>query len=130
MQQPRVSLRMTKNKINFKEKFSKFTDHWSPKVIAEMNDYQFKLVKIKGDFVSHQHTDTDEVFIILEGKMNIEFENETVEINAGEMIVVPKGEKHRPFAEEECKIMLVEPAGLVNTGDAGGNLTASNDQWV
>ena len=62
--------------------------------------------------------------------MNIEFENKTVEINAGEMIVVPKGEKHRPFAEEECKIMLVEPAGLVNTGDAGGNLTASNDQWV
>ena len=119
-----------KTPINLKSKFNSFSDLWSPKVIAEMNDYQFKLVKIKGDFVSHQHTDTDEVFIIVEGKMNIEFENETVEINAGEMIVVPKGEKHRPFAEEECKIMLVEPIGIVNTGDAGGNLTAPNDQWI
>ncbi len=117
-------------KINFKEKLSQFTDHWAPKVIAEMNDYQFKLVKIAGDFVSHRHAHTDEVFIVLEGKMSIEFDNETVEINTGEMIVVPKGEQHKPFAKEECKIMLVEPTGVVNTGDATSNLTAPKDLWI
>ena len=77
-------------KINFKSKFQKFEDHWSPKVIAEMNDYQFKLVKIEKDFIWHQHEDTDEVFIVIEGKIFIEFEDETMEINEGEMIVVPK----------------------------------------
>ena len=81
-------------KINFKSKFQKFEDHWSPKVIAEMNDYQFKLVKIEKDFIWHQHDDTDEVFIVIEGKIFIEFEDETVEINEGEMIVVPKRVKH------------------------------------
>ena len=117
-------------KINLKEKLSKFSDHWSPKIIAEMNDYQFKLVKIKGDFVWHNHADTDETFIVVEGKMKIEFENETVELNEGEMYVVPKGVEHKPFAEDECKIMLVEPRGVVNTGNTEGDLTASNDVWV
>ena len=116
--------------INLKEKLGKFSDHWTPKVIAEMNDYQFKLVKIAGDFVSHRHAHTDEVFIVLEGKMNIEFDNEIVEINTGEMIVVPKGQQHKPFAREQCKIMLVEPTGVVNTGDAGGDLTAPDNQWI
>ena len=78
-------------KINLKEKLALFSDHWSPKVIAEMNDYQFKLVKIQGDFVWHHHDDTDEVFIVIEGSMKIEFENETVELNEGDMYVVPKG---------------------------------------
>jgi mannose-6-phosphate isomerase-like protein (cupin superfamily) len=117
-------------KINLKEKLDKFSDHWSPKVIAEMNDYQFKLVKIKGDFVWHNHTDTDEVFIVLEGSMKIEFENETIELDEGEMYVVRKGVEHKPYAENECKVMLVEPRGVVNTGDTKGNLTASNDVWV
>ena len=117
-------------KINLKEKLSKFSDHWSPKIIAEMNDYQFKLVKIKGDFVWHNHADTDETFIVVEGKMKIEFENETVELNEGEMYVVPKGVEHKPCAETECKIMLIEPRGVVNTGNTEGNLTASNDVWV
>ena len=117
-------------KINLKEKLSKFSDHWSPKIIAEMNDYQFKLVKIKGDFVWHNHADTDETFIVVEGKMKIEFENETVELNEGEMYVVPKGVEHKPCAETECKIMLVEPRGVVNTGNTEGVLTASNDVWV
>ena len=117
-------------KINLKEKLSKFSDHWSPKIIAEMNDYQFKLVKIKGDFVWHNHADTDEVFIVVEGKMKIEFENETVELNEGEMYVVPKGVEHKPFAEDECKIMLVEPRGVVNTGNTEGDLTALTDAWV
>ena len=119
-----------KNSINFESKFKKFSNLWEPKIIAEMNNYQFKLVKIKGEFISHQHTESDEVFIVLEGKMNIQFEHETVEVNAGEMIVVPKGELHKPFSEEECKIMLVEPIGIINTGDAGGDLTAPNDKWI
>ncbi len=118
------------SKINLKEKLSKFSDHWSPRVIAEMNDYQFKLVKIEGDFIWHNHDDTDEVFIVIEGSMKIEFENETVELNEGEMFVVPKGVEHKPFAEKECKVMLVEPRGVVNTGNTEGVLTASNDVWI
>lgn len=116
--------------INFLDKFSLFDDLWSPKVIAEMNDYQFKLVKIKGEFVTHNHQDTDEVFIIIEGEMKIEFEDRTITLKSGEMVVVKKGEKHRPVAAEECKIMLVEPIGIVNTGDAGGDLTAPDNDWI
>ena len=116
--------------INLKDKLAKFSDHWSPKVIAELNDYQFKLVKIQGEFVWHNHPDTDEVFIVIEGSMNIEFENETVHLNEGEMLVVPKGVEHKPYADSECKVMLVEPRGVVNTGDADSELTADNDVWI
>ncbi len=116
--------------INLKEKLSKFSDHWSPKVIAELNDYQFKLVKIQGEFVWHNHPDTDEVFIVIEGTMNIEFENETVRLTEGEILVVPKGVEHKPYAEKECKVMLVEPRGVVNTGDSDSELTADNDVWI
>ena len=117
-------------KINLKSKFDKFHDQWSPKIIAEMNDYQFKLVKIKNDFIWHQHEDTDEVFIVIEGKIGIEFEHETIEINEGEMIVVPKGKKHRPFAKKEAKIMLIEPKGVVNTGNIESEITAPSEQWI
>ena len=117
-------------KVNFQDKFSKFDEHWTPKVIAEMNDYQFKLAKVKGEFVWHNHSDTDEVFIVIEGCLKIEFAEETVELNAGEMYVVPKGIQHKPYADEECKIMLVEPKGVVNTGEAESDLTASNDVWI
>jgi len=117
-------------KINFKSKFDKFNDLWSPKVIAEMNDYQFKLAKIKDDFIWHEHNDTDEVFIVISGVIWIEFKDETIQINAGEMIVVPKGTKHRPYAKEEAQIILVEPKGVVNTGDIESDLTALNDQWI
>jgi len=118
------------DKINLKEKLSKFSDHWSPKVIAEMNDYQFKLVKIQGEFVWHNHDDTDETFIVIEGEMKIEFENETVELSEGDMFVVPKGIDHKPWAENECKVMIIEPRGVVNTGNSEGDLTASNDVWI
>ena len=118
------------DKINFKEKLSKFSNHWSPRVIAEMNDYQFKLVKIKGDFVWHDHKDTDEVFIVIEGEMSIEFKDRTVELSEGEMFVVPKGIEHKPYSENECKILIIEPVGVVNTGDSGGELTADNDAWI
>jgi len=121
---------MASEKINLKEKLAKFSDYWSPRVIAEMNDYQFKLVKIKGDFVWHNHEDTDEFFLVIEGEMKIEFEDETVVLKEGEMFVVPKGVQHKPYAEEECKIMIVEPRGVTNTGDAESNLKAANDVWI
>ena len=117
-------------KINLKEKLSMFSDHWSPKIITEMNDYQIKLVKIKGDFVWHNHEDTDELFFVIKGKMNIEFKDKTIELNEGEMYVVPKGVEHKPYAENECEVMLVEPRGVVNTGNTKGELTASNDVWI
>tara|TARA_B100001758_G_C17819039_1_gene308370 strand:- start:84 stop:446 length:363 start_codon:yes stop_codon:yes gene_type:complete len=117
-------------KINLNSKFDKFHEHWSPKIIAEMNDYQFKLVKIKNEFIWHQHEHTDEVFIVIEGKIGIEFENETIEINEGEMIVIPKGKQHRPFAKQEAKIMLIEPRGVVNTGNIESEITAPSDQWI
>ncbi|USK56273.1 cupin domain-containing protein [Cytobacillus solani] len=116
--------------INLSEKLSKFTDHWSPKVIGEMNDYQFKLVKIQGDFVWHSHKDTDEVFIVLDGEMVIEFRDGEVKLSKGEMYVVPKGVEHKPYAEKECHVMIVEPRGVVNTGETKGELTAENDVWI
>src|SRR5262247_2609239 len=116
--------------INFGQKFAKFSEHWSPRVIAEMNDYQFKLVKIQGEFVWHQHADTDEVFIVLDGRMTIELRDGRVELGPGEMYVVPKGTEHKPSALDECRLLLVEPRGVVNTGDAGGALTAPGDVWI
>jgi mannose-6-phosphate isomerase-like protein (cupin superfamily) len=117
-------------KINVRDKFGLFSDHWTPKIIAEMNDYQFKLVKIEGEFVWHDHPETDEVFIVVEGSMKIEFEDHTIELDEGEMIVVPKGMRHKPVADSECKVMLVEPRGVVNTGEAESELTAPNDEWI
>ena len=117
-------------KINLKSKFQKFTDQWSPKVIEEMNDYQFKLVKIENDFTWHKHDDTDGTFLVIEGKMGIEFEDQTVELSEGEMIVIPKGKKHKPYADKEAKIMIIEPKGVTNTGDVVNDLTAKNDQWL
>ena len=119
------------SKVNFREKLSKFSEQWTPKVIAEMNEYQFKLVKIEGVFVWHEHQDTDEAFIVIEGCMRIDFDDgSSVELDEGEMYVVPRGVRHRPCAESECKVMLVEPKGVVNTGDADSDLTAPNDEWV
>lgn len=116
--------------INIKNKLSAFTEFWSPKIIAQMNDYHVKLVKIKGDFVWHKHDETDEVFINLDGEMSIEFREGRIDLRSGEMIVVPKGVEHKPMAKNECSVMLIEPAGTVNTGDAGGKMTAENDIWI
>jgi mannose-6-phosphate isomerase-like protein (cupin superfamily) len=116
--------------INFHEKLTKFTDLWSPKIIAEMNDYQFKLVKLQGEFVWHDHKNTDEVFIVLHGEMEIEFRNGVTHVGAGEMFVVPRGTEHRTRAAHECHALVVEPRGVVNTGDVGGELTAPSDIWI
>ncbi len=121
---------MTMVPINFREKLSKFSEHWSPRVIAEMNDYQFKLVKLQGEFVWHDHKDTDEVFVVLEGEMEVGFRDRAVTIRAGEMFVVPKGVEHITRASRECHALIIEPRGVVNTG---GALTARNDGmdvWV
>jgi mannose-6-phosphate isomerase-like protein (cupin superfamily) len=95
-----------------------------------MNDYEFKLARVKGDFVWHSHTETDETFIVIDGEMVIAFRDGEVSLKSGDMFVVPRGKEHKPFAANECKIMLIEPAGTVNTGDARGDLTASNDAWI
>lgn len=121
---------MTYIPINFQEKLAKFQEHWSPKVIAEMNEYQFKLVKVRGDFVWHKHDDTDEVFIVIEGELVIEFRDGEVRLKEGEMFVVPRQVEHKPYAPAECKILLVEPAGVVNTGEEKSVLTAENDVWI
>ncbi|MGC2469914.1 MAG: cupin domain-containing protein [Pseudolabrys sp.] len=101
-----------------------------PKVIAEMNDYQFKIVKLQGDFVWHGHKNTDETFIVLEGTLRIDFRDGAVHVLAGEMFVVPKGVDHKPYAEHEVKLLLIEPRGVLNTGDKGGDRTAENDVWI
>ncbi len=116
--------------VNFEEKFGRFSEHWQPKVIAQMNDYQFKLVKIKGEFVWHDHKFTDETFIVIDGEMSIEFKHGKVDLKKGEMFVVPKGVEHKPYAENECKILIIEPFGVINTGEAGGKFTAENDVWI
>ena len=116
--------------INFEEKLASFSEHWSPKIVAQMNDTHFKLVKIQGDFVWHSHADTDEVFIVLGGEMTIDFRAGRVDLERGEMFVVPRGVEHKSIAKEECKILLVEPAGTINTGDAGGELTAQDEVWI
>ena len=121
---------MLSTKINLKEKYSKFTKHWSPRIIAEMNDYQFKLAKIKGEFVWHNHKDTDETFIVIEGEMTLKFRDSKVELSEGEMYVVPKGVEHKPCAENECKILVVESKGVINTGDARNKLTINEDTWI
>ncbi len=116
--------------INFKQKLGLFDEHWQPKVIAEMNDYQFKVVKLQGDFVWHDHKETDETFIVIEGQLRIDFRDGAVTIGPGEMFVVPKGVEHKPYAENEVKMLLIEPRGVPNTGDAGGERTAPNDVWI
>ena len=116
--------------INFKEKYSQFQEQWKPKVISEMNDYQFKLVKSEGEFVWHNHRDTDEAFIVMVGSMAIDFRDGRVDLSSGEMFVVPKGIDHKPFAESECSVLLIEPKGVTNTGDEESDLKAENDVWI
>ena len=116
--------------INFQQKLGLFSEQWTPKVIAEMNDYQFKIVKLQGDFIWHQHKDTDETFIVIEGSLRIDFRDGEVHIAAGEMYVVPKGVEHKPYAEHEVKLLLIEPRGVLNTGDEVGARTARNDVWI
>src|SRR3984893_17283614 len=121
---------MSYEAINFGKKFGLIHEQWKPKVIAEMNDYQFKLVRLQGEFIWHDHKDTDETFIVIDGVLRIDFRDGAVHLAAGEMFVIPKGVEHKPYAEREVKLLLIEPRGVPNTGDAGGERTAPNDLWI
>ncbi|QQS45516.1 MAG: cupin domain-containing protein [Acidobacteriota bacterium] len=116
--------------INFRSKLEHFSELWSPRIVAQLNDYHLKLVKIQGEFVWHSHAETDEVFIVIDGSMEIEFRDGRVTLSSGEMFVVPRGVEHKPSAGSQCSILLIEPAGTVNTGDAGGEMTAPSDAWI
>lgn len=116
---------MTPDKINLADKFARFSDHWSPKVVAELNGQQVKLVKLRGEFVWHHHEHEDELFLVVRGSFRLEFRDRTVELSEGEMIVVPRGVEHRPVAADEVCVMLFEPASTVNTGSAGGERTVA-----
>ena len=118
---------MSAEAVDLGRKLSLFTELWSPKVIARVNDYEVKVVKVKGQFVWHRHEDTDELFLVLLGRLRIQMREGDVEIGPGQMYVVPKGVEHCPVAEEETHALLLEPRGVVNTGDAGGDLTATHD---
>ena len=116
--------------INLAEKLGMIREQWSPRVVAELNDYQFKLVRIEGDFIWHDHPETDEAFLVLDGELRIDFRDGAVVLKPGELFVVPKGVEHKPFAEREVELLLLEPRGVLNTGHAGGERTAPNDVWV
>lgn len=110
--------------VDLAEKFGKLTEHYSPKLVATLNDYEIKLVRIKGEFVWHTHDDTDELFLVLDGRLTIQLRDQDVKLGPGQLYVVPRGVEHCPRAQDEVKAILIEPAGVVNTGNAGGALTA------
>lgn len=116
--------------INLQEKFLKFSEYWSPRIIAQMNDYHFKIARVRGEFVWHDHPETDEVFIVLKGQLQIQLRDGNVILNDGEMFVVPKGVEHKPVAGEECHLLLIEPAGTINTGNVVDEKTARHDVWI
>ena len=119
---------MPVDKVKLREKFGRFTEQWRPKIVADMNDYHVKLVKVKGEFVWHRHEDTDELFLVVQGQMTIKLPDGDVTLDEGELCIVPRGVEHKPVAEHEAHILLLEPAGTVNTGDAGGARTAQDER--
>ena len=105
--------------VNLAEKLASFSDHWAPRIVARYNDNEVRLVKVEGEFIWHQHDDTDELFFVIEGELDIELRDRTVHLQAGELFVVPRGTEHRPIARNgEAKLLLIDPADLPNTGDA------------
>jgi mannose-6-phosphate isomerase-like protein (cupin superfamily) len=122
---------MIPSKINLAEKFSMLPDEdYSLRIVAKMNEYEFKIVKFKGEFVWHSHTDTDETFIILKGKMLMNFRDKIIELNAGEMIVIPKGVEHKPTSEKGYEALLIEPEGVPNTGDVESEMAIKKVEWI
>jgi mannose-6-phosphate isomerase-like protein (cupin superfamily) len=106
------------DKVNLTEKLASFSDHWAPRIVARYNDHEVRLVKVDGEFIWHSHDETDELFLILEGKLDMDFRDRTVTLNPGELIVVPKGTEHRPAARHgEVKLLLIDPRDMPNTGD-------------
>ena len=118
------------NKVNLSEKLSSIDEYWSPKIVGELNGQQVKVVKLKGSFVWHHHENEDELFLVLKGILKIHMKDKTVQLNEGEFFIVPKGIEHKPSSSEECKILLIEPAGTLNTGNTGGDLTDTELEWI
>ena len=118
------------SKVNLYEKFSLFSEHWTPKIVSELNGQHIKLAKFLGDFVWHKHDNEDEMFFVIEGSLKIEFRDKTVTINKNELMVVPKGVEHKPVADSEVWVMLFEPASTLNTGDAENQLTKHELDWI
>ena len=118
------------DKVNLAEKLGRFSAHWSPKIVGQLDDYEIKLVKISGDFVWHSHADADELFLVIEGRLCMDFRDRQVEVEAGEFIVVPKGVEHKPFAAGECEILLLERAGVRNTGDVEDARTVEQPESI
>ncbi len=118
-----------KNVVNFNEKLKLIKTYWSPKIVASLNDYHFKLVKVKGDFIWHNHQDTDEAFIVLSGELRIDYRDHSITLREGEMHVVKKGIDHKPYAENECSILLIEPLETINTGAILDQKTAKAE-WI
>ncbi|MGG5289031.1 cupin domain-containing protein [Pseudomonas shirazensis] len=116
--------------INLAQKAALIEQQWSPRVVAEMNDYQFKVVRIEGEFIWHAHPETDEAFLVLEGTLRIDLPGRSVHVGAGELYVVPRGIEHRTAAQGEAKLMMIEPRGILNTGHEGGARTADSDVWI
>jgi mannose-6-phosphate isomerase-like protein (cupin superfamily) len=110
-------------KVNLAQKLGLFEEHWQPKIVARINDNDVRIVKVKGEFVWHKHDDTDDFFLVLRGHLTIQLRDRNVELDEGELFVVPRGVEHCPRADEEASVLLIEPAGTINTGDAGGPMT-------
>lgn len=121
---------MQVNVVNLREKFDKIQEQHAYKVVAQMNDYLFKLVKVQREFVWHKHPETDEVFMVIDGHMQIYLRDQVLELTQGEMVVIPKGVEHKTVSREECKVLLIEPEETINTGDARGELTDTNLEWI
>jgi mannose-6-phosphate isomerase-like protein (cupin superfamily) len=113
-------------KVNIREKLNKFSDHWNPRIIGELNGQHVKAVKLKGEFVWHHHDNEDELFLVIKGKLKMEMRGQTIEINEGEFLVVPRTVEHRPVAEEEVELLLFEPASTVNTGNLQNERTRAH----
>ncbi|WP_070885616.1 cupin domain-containing protein [Pseudomonas sp. D2-3] len=120
----------TRQAINLIRKLDLIAEQWSPRVVAEMNDYQFKVARLQGDFIWHAHAETDEAFLVLDGQLRLDFRDGSVTLGSGELYVVPRGVEHKPYAEAEVKLLLIEPRGVLNTGAEGGERTAVNDLWI
>jgi mannose-6-phosphate isomerase-like protein (cupin superfamily) len=116
--------------ISLKAKFARCQEPWQPKIIAQLNGYHVKVARLRGEFVWHAHAETDELFLVHRGAMVIRFRDGEVRLGAGDLYVVPRGVEHCPVAEADCEVLLIEPAGTVNTGDAGGERTAPDDEWI
>jgi len=121
---------MDVKKVNLQSKLNMFQEHWSPKIVGALNNQLVKIAKLKGEFVMHHHEAEDELFYVIEGKLFIELEDKTLELNAGEFVIIPKGVAHKPYAPEEVSILLFEPATTLNTGNEQNELTVSNLETI